>query len=344
MRQVRRTFSIWKNVQSVWRQAFPDEHDIANKLQARRDDAKRQRELQEKILEGTAVADEHIPEWKRGAIILGDEKKLGVDEDDDDYEIKVRSKESLSSQLFARVRKNEELSNFKDEYSEAEFYREGMKENLANRVSNSDNVVLNAAEFVKDKVRERVGVEGALEMYRRDPNFDFLAFEEELKLIFIETYNKFTEQDTKFIEKSCGGDAFSSFTSQILVEQKSNLVRKCPGITHMLNFAINRSSLNKEAPLFVCSAKFYEINCLVNKDDPDKIVEGNPNSLTLKDFMVIFTQHPKPDVETTGHDWIIAVAMDLSKNLQLEAKKESENDEANKEHQEKEKNKAQDKQ
>ena len=318
MRQLRRTFSIWKSVKGVWREAFPGEGDIEQKLQIRKEEAKRQRELQEKMLANGA-------EGVQDAVVM-----FGAEEPQDEtlsrgerLARKHTSGPNLSEKIISQARANRDLKSLGAEMREAKFYREDATENLVNRMGNSNNTVLKTADLLRQAARERLGVAGSLEMYRRDPNFNFSAFEDELKHYFVEAYNKFTEHDVKYIEKSCAGSAYAMFMSQILVEQKAGLVRLCPGITNMHSFSIYRSAMDSENPVFVCKAKFYEINCLVHKDDPETVVEGNANKLTMKDFILIFMQHPKPDIETTGHEWMLASVVDVDKTTQIASTEET---------------------
>lgn len=52
--------------------------------------------------------------------------------------------------------------------------------------------------------------------------------------------------------------------------------------------------LKKDTPLFVFSVKFHELYCLVDKEDPEKIVDGTEHRKVLNDFVLYVMYHPEP--------------------------------------------------
>lgn len=314
MRKIRRSFSIWKTVQSYWKEAFPDEVDIEAKLQQRREIAQKQRELEEKILEGKIIADEHIPEWKRGALVKVETQNI---EEEDEEDIVGKLKDSL----FGDKKGHDELGFFEEEITEMQSYHENLKENIVNRFSYTDNLVLNKVKYVYDKVKVKLNSDVYIEMRRRYPDFDIEIFEEELKYTFVEMYNRYLKHDLEYIQKVCGADAYATFSSLIQSQKKQSLVHKYTDILNVADFRIDSGMLTEnKTPLFVCTIKLYEIECLVDKNDPDKVVEGNLGWPTYRDFGIFVIPHPKPDIESVGHEWVIIRAEDRAKNLQLENK------------------------
>ena len=227
IRGVRRAFGFWKNVKGVWAEAFPDEGDIAARMAQRKEEARLARERNEKILEAAALNEEEVPEWKRNAIIVKGQKvkkeRSEFDDEDEDDEEDEHGAEVEAQTAKGRRQKtrslwgNDDVSDFANEYEEADFYKEGVRENIGNRIAQTDNSLNSTTAYIKQKITERIGVDGSLEMYRRDPNFNFANFEDDLRHIFVETYNKFCEHDSEYVERSCGGDAFTTFATQIAV-------------------------------------------------------------------------------------------------------------------------------
>lgn len=334
MRSVRRTFSIWKTIHGAWKEAFPDEIDIQTKLQKRKEEAQKQRIFAEKILEGTAVHDEHIAEWKRGAIVkAGELIHEDVDEEDEEGLI-----EKLKLSVFKIRDDDGEFQAFQQELNDVSSYKSELQDNLGNRISYSDNLVLNKAKEVVDKVRTRFSSDVYMEMRKRDPDFDMDVFEEELKYTFVDMYNSYLRHDIDHIQKVSGSDAYATFSGLIQSQTKSNTIHKYKEILNVIDFAIGSAILTESKnPLFVCNIRFYEIECLIDKTEPEKVVEGNLNWPTYRDFGFYVIPHPKPDIEKVGHEWVIIRVEDRTKNLRLENKAEDQQNAGDKDDAKKEK-------
>ena len=135
-----------------------------------------------------------------------------------------------------------------------------------------------------------------------------------------------------------GGDAYATFSGLIQSQMKGNLVHKYKEILNVTDFQINSAMLTEsKTPLFVCTIKIYEIECLVDKNDPEKVVEGNLGWPTYRDFGFFIIPHPKPDVESVGHEWVIIRCEDRTKNLRIENKSEEQNQDGNQQETNKEK-------
>ncbi len=68
---------------------------------------------------------------------------------------------------------------------------------------------------------------------------------------------------------------------------------------------LETSQMISGMPLFIFSVKFYQLICLVEKKDSDKILEGDDKRKTLMDFLLYVIPHPDPNVEKSGHEWAI---------------------------------------
>lgn len=67
----------------------------------------------------------------------------------------------------------------------------------------------------------------------------------------------------------------------------------------------NAIMLKKKMPLFVFSLRFHELYCLVDGNDPEKVIDGNDSQKTLVEMLIYVIPHPEPDVEKSGHKWAI---------------------------------------
>lgn len=311
MKTLKRTFSMWRTIETYWREAFPAEIDIESRLQKRRQEAIKQRELEEKILEGRIVADEHIPEWKRGALIKTETSVY-------DHEEKGFF-DKLTKGILSTKKENDELGLFEEELSEMHSYKQNLRENIANRFTQTDNLVLNKVKDAYDKVKVRFGADVYMEMRRRYPDFDTDVFEEELKYIFVDMYNRYLKHDIEYIQRVCGADAYAMFSGLIQSQMKKDLVHKFTDILNVTEFRIDSAMLtDNKTPLFICTIKLYEIECLVDMEDTNKIIQGNIYWPAYRDFGLFYIPHPKPDIEAVGHEWVIIKAEDRTKNLQIE--------------------------
>ena len=63
--------------------------------------------------------------------------------------------------------------------------------------------------------------------------------------------------------------------------------------------------VKKKTPLFAFSIKFHELYCLVDKNDPSKVIEGDENRKVLTDIILHVIPHPEPEIEKSGHQWAI---------------------------------------
>ena len=319
MNKVRRMFSIWKKVQTYWKEAFPEEISIETKIQKRREEAKRQRELSEKIAKGDIVIDEHIPDWKKGALVRI--YRAQDEEDNLDYEFEQLNRYRGYASKEEEARPSYHILG--TGISAISSMKEAAKKKVESQVAFTDNAVLIKAKDLLDKVKDKVSTDLHAEMKERYPDFDPEIFEKELKYIFIDMYNSYLRHDLDHLQKVCGADAYSKFGGLIHSQIKKNLVHRYQEILNVADFKIDRGILNEgTTPLFICTAKMYEIECLVDKDEPEKMVEGNLNWPAYRDFVLFIIPHPKPDIETVGHEWVIIKAEDRSKNLQLEDKSE----------------------
>jgi hypothetical protein len=48
-----------------------------------------------------------------------------------------------------------------------------------------------------------------------------------------------------------------------------------------------------------------EINCLVSKKEPGKIVQGEDNQVESCQYVFDVTRNPEPEVDIFGHPWMI---------------------------------------
>lgn len=314
MRIVRRNFSLWKTIESYWREAFPGEVDMNSRIQKRREDAKLQREISEKIAQGKIVIDEHIPEWKRGALIKVD----GITYDkerDDDYD---EDEEDEYDEDGIKVSNNEK-SSFGLDMSHVAKFKQKLRKDIASSMDQSENVVLNKAKELYGKAKGRFTPEVYAEMRTRYPDFDLDEFEQELKHVFADMYSAYLRHDLEYIQNVCGGEAYYTFSGLIQSQIKKGLIHKSPELVNVSEFHIDSAMLTEgKAPLFVCTAKIFDIDYLVSKDDPDTLVEGNDKWGVFRDFALFIIPHPQPDVESTGHEWVIIRAEDRFKKLMLE--------------------------
>lgn len=324
MRKIRRTFSVWKTIQSYWKEAFPDEMDSQLKFQQRREDAQKQRELVEKILDGSIVADEHVPEWKRGALVrLNIEVNNDEERDDDDEE------EGLISQIRKSIltdkKDHNELDLINSELSEMDFYTEGLKQNLSTKLNILDNPLL---EKVKDKLTPYITniiSEPYIELQKLYPDREPEHIEEELKHVFIDMYNNYLKHDLEYIEKVCGLEAYGKFSGLIQSQKKHKKIHKYQEIFNVVQFKISHVNVvESKMPVILCEVRFYEIACMIDKTEPENIVEGSDRYHKFRDFDVAIIPHPKPDVENVGHEWIIIRATDKMEKLRLEDKNQQE--------------------
>ena len=66
-------------------------------------------------------------------------------------------------------------------------------------------------------------------------------------------------------------------------------------------------------PLFTFTVRFYSINCLVDKDDPSVVVDGNEFSKTLNDYILHVTYDEMADLEEKGHNWTFIRIFEMNK-------------------------------
>jgi hypothetical protein len=291
-RVLRRGFNngIWKSVKDLWKEAFPDELDISERLAARKRQAVLQREIDEKMMEGDYIVDEHIPEWKRGALI-----PIANTESSEDFLTKLKNK------YLNVMSKNEDFNEFVQEWENLNESTSEIKENLTNRIVYSENVMVSKTVEVYDKIKTKLSPDVYLEMRRRYPGFEMEEFEDEVKFIFLEMYKHYLQHDLGYIEKVCAADAYATFSTLINTQKEQGVVHKYEEILNVQHFSIDRAELtDKKIPLFICSLKFNEIECLVDKLDPHKVVEGNLNWSTFRDFAFFIIPHPTPDMEEIG--------------------------------------------
>lgn len=317
-RVLRRGFSggLWKNIKELWKEAFPDEIDVADRLAQRKRQAALQREIDEKMMEGDYIVDEHIPEWKRGALVPIENSETGED-----------FLSHLKNKLVSTLGKNEDFNELVKEWENLKESTSEIKENITNRIVYSENVVVNKTVDLYDKIKTKLSPDVYIEMRRRYPDFEMEVFEEEVKHIFLEMYKHYLQHDLGYIEKVCAADAYATFSTLINTQKEQGLVHKYQEILHVQDFSIDSSMMTEnKTPLFICTLKFYEIECLVDKLDPYKVVEGNLSWSTFRDFAFFLIPHPKPDIEATGHEWAVIRVEDRAKKLKLAGKTEQTED------------------
>ena len=66
----------------------------------------------------------------------------------------------------------------------------------------------------------------------------------------------------------------------------------------MKNFSLNTATIHKDSglPMFQFMLEFAEINCFVNKNDPEEIVNGYDNNLEYVKFMFVLSPWENADV------------------------------------------------
>lgn len=78
-----------------------------------------------------------------------------------------------------------------------------------------ESIVMQKGREIKEKIKERVNNDVLTFMKTRDPDFDLVEFELEIKEIFEEVYRSFLKHDLGLIEQVCLGEALGHFKAVI---------------------------------------------------------------------------------------------------------------------------------
>lgn len=303
---------IWQKVKSAWFEAFPQEVNVQDIQQDRKNKAKLQKTIKSTEFSPEQIEEfeSQIPEWKRGALTL-----VRIYEDTHS----VAPKRSVMSRYIRdKYKDNADLVALMDEMEGIKDSVQVMKDNIQQRILYSDSVIVKTGVVAATKLREKLNADAAAEMLKRDPNFDIDVFEKEVRFIFEEMYHEFLKHNSKYLEKICAGEALAHFRGMIN-EHKAKF--GVPKYTDILNvsFPVLEASFVTEdkVPIFCFSLNFQEIFCLIDPKNPETILDGDESRMVACDYVVYVMPHPDPDLEAVGHGWIFFNVVQRNKVKQL---------------------------
>lgn len=296
----------------AWYEAFPAEIDIAQKLQSKRESAKRQNEIQGKVWSDEELMqfENKIPKWKKGAIVF-------IRKIEEANHKKPRQK-FLNEYLRNKYKDNKDFQELLTELEGLKDSAAVMKDNLSQKVLYSNNIMVSKTVEVASKINDRLKQDAVILMKSRDPSFDIDILEKEIRYIFEEAYHNYLCHDLKPLESYCSGEVIGHFRVMIQEHLAKFGVPKYTDILGISYPMLVQSLVTEDkTPVFVFSLNFQEIHCLVDPKDPQTILDGNESRMHRCDYVIYVCPHPNPDVETTGHEWCLMKLVMTNKVKQL---------------------------
>lgn len=303
---------ILDRIKAAWFEAFPQELNVAALQDERRSQAKQRRSMMatELTAERLEALESAIPAWKRGGLL--------VLRFIDNPTFAAPQRNFLNRYLRDRYRENADMQQLLDELEGVGASVEVAKGNLQQRLLYTDSVVVKYGMAAATKIKEKLNEDAASEMRKRDPAFDMTTFEAEVRFIFEQVYHHYLLHDTKYLEKVCAGEALGFFKGLIAEHGTKGGVPKYKEILNVsFPHLVSSFVTDDRTPVFLFSIHFQEIDCLVDRKDPDSILAGDEDRMAAADFLVQVMPHPKPDLEAVGHPWLFVTVRQQNKVKQL---------------------------
>ena len=304
--------SVLNWLKSAWNEAFPPELDVSEVFKKRKEQSKKQKEIQNKIWSEEELAEfsNKIPNWKKNALVFV--KFLEEDQ------VQKQKKPIFSSYLRRKYKDNNDFQELITEIEGLKTSANVMKDNLTQKIMYSNSEVISASLKVISKVKEKLNNDAIEEMKTKDPNFDFDTFEKEIRYIFEEMYHEFLCHNIEFLEKFCTGEALGHFRVMIQEHLAKFGIPKYTDILNVSYPVLAQSFLaDDKTPVFVFSLNFQQIYCLVDPNNPETILDGDEKRMELCDYAFYVIPHPTPDIEGVGHGWLFIKIVQTNKVRQL---------------------------
>ena len=204
----------------------------------------------------------------------------------------------VSNYFTDKTKDDDEYDKMIDEMDRLKSSLRDLKENISDKIKSSDIEVVQKGVDLYEKTIKNIGSKTMVAIRKWDPEFDLLEFEVEAQYIFEEIYSKYLQHDLDYIEGVCSSEALGYFKSMITVQQMENSIPKFQKIVFVKSFSLSTATIHHESgiPLFQFNLEFAEINCLVNKDDPEEIINGYENNLEYTKFMFVLCPWDNADV------------------------------------------------
>lgn len=206
--------------------------------------------------------------------------------------------DKLSSYFQKAIEDDEEYEKMMQEMDKMKSSLKEMRHNVSDKLQSSDVEMVKKGFDIYEKTIKNMGSKTMDAIRKWDPEFDLLEFEREAQHIFEEVYAKYLEHDVEYLEGVCANEALGYFKSMINFHASTDSEPKFKNIVFMKNFSMNTTTIHQDTgtPLFQFSLEFAEINCFVNKFNPEEVVSGYDNNLEYVKFNFVLSPWEDADV------------------------------------------------
>lgn len=193
---------------------------------------------------------------------------------------------------------DEEYEKMLKEFEEFKSSLKDMKGNVKQKIKTTDLGVFQKGIDYADTITSKFGPKTIEIMRKWDPDFNLLDFEEEAKFIFEKIYSKYLQHDIEYLNGVCANEGLGYFKSMIQSQIETDREPKFKKILFIKWFSMKNAIVHPDSglPIFEFLVDFSEIQCMIQKSDPEVIVDGYDNNLEYKKFLFILAPFDLADV------------------------------------------------
>lgn len=286
------------------------------KLKKLRKAAKLRKEEEEKLKKWQEEHPEDesaIPDWKKGAIQIVEEKKT--------WKQKVKAK-ILGSTFGNKVTESTHTILKQDNVIKAKENLTDLKEGIENltldlkdSIQSSDSKIIQAGKEILEKTFYETTEARATRAIRAyDANFDILQLENDLENIVWEFFQHCLDKDIEYITPIVDGSAAEKIVNQLRSEDFDKYRYVVTEVARPVFLGVNIEDKTNPKFSFHTTIRYRGVKIIQNdnKTVKSKVAKGKDKSaFFLKKFEMVIARHPDPNYDTHGHPWQFIVFQDL---------------------------------